>query len=110
MVTGAVPFRGESSGDIVDAILHKTPTAAVRLNPEVPAEFERIIQKALEKDRDLRYQHASELRDDLKRLKRETESGRIVMESSPRPLVPQPAASASSASSSSVLIAEARRP
>ena len=113
MVTGAVPFRGEGSGDIIDAILHKSPTAAVRLNPEVPAEFERIIQKALEKDRDLRYQHASELRADLKRLKRETESGRVVVES-PSSSAPTPAAFAASSasaslSSSSVLMAEARR-
>ncbi|MGA9505468.1 MAG: serine/threonine-protein kinase, partial [Terriglobales bacterium] len=62
MVTAAVPFRGQGTGDIFDAILHKMPTAPVRLNPEVPAELERIIFKALEKDRDLRYQHASDIR------------------------------------------------
>jgi serine/threonine protein kinase/Tol biopolymer transport system component len=121
MVTGAVPFRGEGSGDIFDSILHKSPTAAVRLNPEVPVELERIINKALEKDRDLRYQHASELRADLKRLKRETESGRVSAESSSASASGsgEPRASASgsaaaipasaSASSSAVLIAEAQR-
>jgi eukaryotic-like serine/threonine-protein kinase len=82
MVTGTLPFRGDGSGDIFDSILHKAPNAPVRLNPEVPQEFERIINKALEKDKDLRYQHASELRADLKRLKRGTEFGRAAGPSS----------------------------
>jgi eukaryotic-like serine/threonine-protein kinase len=76
METGALPFRGESSGVITEAILNRAPVAAVRLNPELPAEFERIIEKALEKDRKLRYQGAAEMRADLQRLKRDTESAR----------------------------------
>jgi TolB-like protein/predicted Ser/Thr protein kinase len=75
MATGALPFRGESSGVIFKAILDGTPTSAVRLNPDLPAELERIIKKCLEKDRNLRYQHASDIRADLQRLKRDTESG-----------------------------------
>src|SRR5271154_1908805 len=76
MVTGAVPFRGDTSAVIFDAILNRAPVQALRLNPEVPARMEEIINKALEKDRELRYQHASEIRSDLKRLQRDSGSGR----------------------------------
>jgi len=74
MATGKLPFRGESSGVIFDSILNHAPVPPVRLNPNVPAELERIIDKCLEKDRDLRYQHASEIRADLHRLRRGTDS------------------------------------
>ncbi len=75
MATGVLPFRGESTGLIFKAILDAAPTPAVRLNPDVPAELERIISRALEKDRELRYQHASDMRSELQRLKRDSESG-----------------------------------
>jgi serine/threonine protein kinase/Flp pilus assembly protein TadD len=74
MATGQLPFRGESSAVIFTEILERDPVAAVRLNPNLPSKLEDIINKALEKDRDLRYQHAADMRTDLKRLKRETES------------------------------------
>ena len=76
MATGDVPFHGESSAVICEAIMNRAPVPAVRINHEVPARLEDIINKALEKDINLRYQHASEMRSDLQRLKRDTESGR----------------------------------
>ncbi|MGB7464960.1 MAG: serine/threonine-protein kinase [Candidatus Acidiferrum sp.] len=80
--TGQSPFRGDSTAEIFDAILNRTPVAPVRLNPKLPAELERIIDKALEKDRTLRYQHASEIRADLSRLKRDTETARMAVANS----------------------------
>ena len=82
VATGQLPFRGESSATIFEAILNRAPVDPVRLNPDLPVELERIINKALEKDRNLRYQHASDMRTDLVRLKRDTDSGRTAVEGS----------------------------
>jgi eukaryotic-like serine/threonine-protein kinase len=80
MATGALPFRGESSAMICEAIVNRAPVPAVRLNPDVPVKLEEIISKSLEKDRDLRYQSAAEMRTDLKRVQRDTSSGRIAVD------------------------------
>jgi serine/threonine protein kinase/Tol biopolymer transport system component len=118
MATGALPFRGESTGVIFDGIMNRAPLSPLRLNPDLPAKLEDIVNKALEKDRDLRYQHASEIRADLKRLRREKESGRIAAETPASTSVMAgasasqadiPASSSTPSLSSALLIAEARR-
>jgi eukaryotic-like serine/threonine-protein kinase len=84
MATGALPFRGESTGVILDGIMNRAPLPALRLNPDLPPKLEDIINRALEKDRELRYQHASEMRSELLRVKRDTETGRAIAASSGR--------------------------
>jgi eukaryotic-like serine/threonine-protein kinase len=97
MAAGVLPFRGDTSGAIFDSVLHKAPPALLLLNHDVPAELDRIINKALEKDSRLRYQHASDMRSDLQRLKRDTDSSRSAILS-----VPAPDATGASASATSV--------
>jgi serine/threonine protein kinase len=122
MATGTAPFRGETTAVIFHAILERAPIAPIRLNPEIPPELEHIMNKALEKDRNLRYQIASEMRADLQRLKRDTDTGRAVAASSgivaaakdpasvpaPQQPVSGPSAAVKPASSSSVKAAEVK--
>ena len=88
MVTGVQPFRGETSGVIAEAILNRTPATPVRLNPDLPHKLEEVINKALEKDKKLRYQSATEMRTDLQRLKRDSDSGRAADTTTPVELKP----------------------
>ena len=107
MVTGLLPFRGDTSGIIFEAVLNRAPVPPARLNPDAPAELERIINRALEKDRDLRYQHASEMRAELQRLKRDTDSSRSVPTVSADSSAPAPASA--QPSGSSAVMAAARQ-
>jgi serine/threonine protein kinase/tetratricopeptide (TPR) repeat protein len=113
MATGTLPFRGDTSALIFQAILDRAPTPPIRLNPDLPPKLEDIINKALEKDRNLRYQHAADIRTDLQRLKRDTDTGRAIAASSgsvpvaqesPAHATPQPAAGSAPPSASSVRV------
>jgi eukaryotic-like serine/threonine-protein kinase len=117
MATGRQAFSGSTTAAVFDGILNKAPTSPVRLNPEVPAKLEEIINKALEKDRDLRYQHAGDLRSDLKRLKRDTTSGHTgaaaaaatatVVEPAPRAEVRRPYGTWAAAAGAAIVVAAA---
>jgi eukaryotic-like serine/threonine-protein kinase len=99
MITGTQPFKGQTTAAVFDGILHRAPTAPVRLNPEVPVELEQIVNKAMEKDRTLRYQSAADLRADLARLRRASDSGRTA--------ISQPASAATTPSGRAAVATEA---
>jgi eukaryotic-like serine/threonine-protein kinase len=101
MATGTLPFRGDTTAVIFNAILERAPISPIRLNPDLPSELERIINRALEKDRELRYQHASEIRAELQRLKRDTESGKRIVTEEPPPEIASSTSSQRSSSPSS---------
>lgn len=107
MATGTIPFRGETSGVIFDEIMNRAPVAPIRLNPRLPGKLEDIINRALEKDRDLRYQHAIDMKSELLRLKRDLESGRTAAVSSSDSVPPMDAAPAAQRTSSSARLAAA---
>ena len=109
MATGTIPFRGDTSGVICESILNRHPVPAVRLNPELPAELERIINKALEKDRNLRYQSAAELRSDLQRLKRDADSSRQLLTLSETAAIVPTAAQFAPSTTSSLVVAAAKQ-
>jgi serine/threonine protein kinase/dipeptidyl aminopeptidase/acylaminoacyl peptidase len=109
MATGTVPFHGDTSATIFDGILNRVPVSPLRLNPTLPPKLDDVISKLLEKDRELRYQSAAELRSDLKRLKRDTESGRERIAETGATAASVPAAAPQHTSGSSVLLAAARQ-
>src|SRR5450432_1126685 len=107
MATGRQPFTGNTSAIIFEAILNRAPVSPVRLNPELPAELERIVNTALEKDRDLRYQSAAELKTDLKRLKRDSDSNRSGKTPAAAPVAPRRSSGRIAAIAAAILIAAA---